>query len=85
MSIDEAQKLPEYIRVTVVVKVLSKGQSVEIGNNKKQEVLVADNSGAMTVTLWEERFDSLEKNKSYELSEFLVREFKFKNHQSYEM
>ncbi len=48
---------------------------MEIGNKKKQEVLVADNSGAMAVTLWEERIDSLEKNNSYKLSKFLVREF----------
>ena len=52
----EVHKVSEYSKVTTVVKMLSKGQPVKLQSGKtKQEVVVADSSGVMIVTLWEEK------------------------------
>ena len=68
--------MPEYSKVSTLVKVLSKGEAVELGNGKtKQEILVADSSGLIIVTLWEEKVDVLDVSKSYKLSDFMIREF----------
>ena len=49
-----AQKLPEYSRATIIVKVLSLRNPTLLDNGKtKQDVIIADSSGIMTVTLWE--------------------------------
>ena len=43
-----------------------------MGKQIKQVVIVADRTGVMHVTLWEEKVDALEPQKSYRLSEFFV-------------
>ena len=68
--------MAEFSKVTVVVKVLSKGEPVKLEDGKtKQEVVVADSSGVMIVTLWEEKLDVLVVSKSYKLTQFRIREF----------
>ena len=66
----EVQKMAEYTRVTVIVKVLSK--------RKAEDVIIADATGVMTVTLWEEKVDSLDLLQCYKLSQFLVRDYNMK-------
>ncbi len=36
--------MPEYTRVTVLIKVLQKNEPVEVGGKTKQEVVVADDT-----------------------------------------
>ena len=76
VTLVEVHAMPEYSKVTVIVKVLSKGDPIKLDNGKtKQEVMVADSSGVIIVTLWEEKIDLLERSKSYKLTEFIIREF----------
>ena len=76
VTLVEVHAMPEYSKVTVIVKVLSKGDPIKLDNGKtKQEVMVADSSGVIIVTLWEEKIDLLELSKSYKLTEFMIREF----------
>lgn len=76
VTLAEVHKMSEYSKVTTVVKVLSKHEPVKLQNGKtKQEVVVADSSGVMTVTLWEEKLDVLVVSKSYKLTDFMIRDF----------
>ena len=76
VTLAEVHKMSEYSKVTTVVKVLSKGEPVKLQSGKtKQEVVVADSSGAMIVTLWEEKLDILVVSKSYKLTDFMIRDF----------
>ena len=56
-------------KVAVIVKVLAKRTPIQPdGGKTKQVVIVADSTGVMHVTLWEERVDALEPQKSYKLA-----------------
>ena len=71
--------MAEYTRVTVMVKVVSKWKAVKRdGGLTKQDVVVADTTGVMPVTLWEEKVDSLVPLQSYKLSQFVVRDYNMK-------
>ena len=83
IPLSEVQKMVEYTRVTVIVKVLSKRKTVKLDNGlTKQEVVVADATGVMAMTLWEEKVDSLELLQCYKLSQFLIREYNMKKNLS---
>jgi len=41
----------------------------------KQDVIVADHTSTMKVTLWEDYVDFMEGDKSYSLTDFVVREY----------
>ena len=72
----EVQNMAEYTRVTVIVKVVSKRNVVKLdGGLNKQDVIVADATGVMIVTLWGEKVDSLDLLQCYKLSQFLVRDY----------
>ena len=76
VTLAEVHKMSEYSKVTTVVKVLSKEEPVKLENGKtKQEVVVADSSGVMIVTLWEEKLDVLVISKSYKLTDFMIQDF----------
>ena len=56
VTLVDIHTMPEYSKVTVSVKVLSKGDPVKLDSGKtKQEVITADSSGTIIVTLWEEK------------------------------
>ena len=79
VSLCEVQTMAEYTRVTTIVKVLLKRRAVKLDRGlTKQDVVVADATGVMTVTLWEERVDSLEPFQCYKLCQFVVREYNMK-------
>ena len=76
VALSEVQKLEEYTRVPTIVKVLSKCKPFKLnGGLTKQDVVVADATGVMTVTLLEERVNSLEPLQCYKLCQFMVEEF----------
>ena len=55
----EVQKMPKYSKVTVIVKVLSKGEPAKLDNGKTKQDVIVDSSGVVIVTLWEEKLDVL--------------------------
>ena len=69
-----------YDRVTVLVKVHTVFDQVDAGKFKKQDVLVVDNTGTTTVTLWENNIGDLQEDSSYCLESFVVREFASKKY-----
>lgn len=69
--------------MTVHAKVLRIQPATDVSSNlKKQEVTVADATGAIKVTLWEKSIDLLEEDKSYELKNFTVRMYKHEKYLS---
>ena len=70
---------PAFEKVTVVVKVQSKADAVEVtGGKRKQDLVVADSTSSMTVVLWEDHIDSMSSDVSYRLEDFMVREYNMK-------
>ena len=68
--------LDNYQKVTAEVKVLMIMEAIEVsGGKKKQDVTVGDKSGTVKVSLWEEHIDTLQKETSYRLKNFVVREY----------
>ena len=76
ISVAQLESFNDYDRVTVNIKVMTTINPTEVSGGKtKQEVTVADSSGVCIVTLWEQNIGKLEKNQSYTLKSFLVRDF----------
>ena len=68
--------MSEYSKVATVVKVILNSKPVKLENGKtKQEVVVANSSGVIIVTLWEEKVDILVVSKSYKRTDFMLQEF----------
>ncbi|XP_062597153.1 uncharacterized protein LOC134258618, partial [Saccostrea cucullata] len=68
----------EYAKVTVAAKVLEVGdidnQITSSGKSlKKRESIIADNSGAMGLTIWEEQISLVEPGKSYKFKNLTLR------------
>ena len=69
MTLHELHTTESNERVTVRVKVLKVGAIETVTTGKmKQDVIIADASGAGTVTLWEEHFRKLDTDVSYALT-----------------
>ena len=67
------------------MKVLLLFKAEEIGQEKKvkRDDLIADHTAATKVVLWEQQVDALQEGKSYNLKNFLVKEFQSKKHSMY--
>lgn len=78
-SIKEAEDMAQYQRVTVEGKVVQLNKAEEVsGGKKKQDMVVADSSGSIRVTIWEEMIGKVKKERSYRFSKMMVRAFKGK-------
>ena len=65
--------------VTVVIKVQSNPDAVEVtGGKRKQDVVVADSTSSMTVVVWEDHIDSISSDVSYRLEDFMLKEYNMK-------
>ena len=77
--IEDVEKLSQYQRVTVEGKVVeldgAKEVSVEL---KKQDLIVAESSGSIRLTIWQQMIGQVEKDKSYRFNKMMVRLFKGK-------
>ncbi len=84
ITLNELPTLDQYTKVSVNIKVLKVLSPVEVGSDKKkkQDIHVADKTAATTVVLWEEHIGSLQEEQSYNLSNFIVKEFQSKKHLS---
>ena len=66
-----------YKKVCIDIKVVKKSNATYVaGNKRKQDVIIADNTGRAKVTLWEQNVDALTPDSSYSLQNFVVREYK---------
>ena len=77
-----AELRPYQKKVTLLVKVAEKMEPREVtsrldnSNHKVAEALVADDSGSILLTLWDDTIDSLEEGKNYELENAYTSLFK---------
>ena len=63
-------------RVDVKIKVLKTTEPVEVSTGKqKQDIVIADKSAAIKLTLWEADIGMLEETQSYKLRQMMVRTF----------
>ena len=74
--IKSAKKKYEFARVSIQAKTIRVGELETVRTGKqKQDVVIADPTDTITVTLWEENVGRLEVGKSYHLGNFIVREW----------
>ena len=65
-----------YDRVSVTVKVLKCSDPVHVSNDKKkQDITIADLSDVSRITLWEENISKVQAGMSYNIHNFIVREY----------
>lgn len=65
-----------YDRVSVTVKVLKCSDPVHVSNDKKkQDITIADLSAVSKITLWQENIGKVQTGMSYNLDNFMVREY----------
>ena len=65
-SIAEVKKLSNYERVDVRVKILKTKHPITVATGKtKQDLVVADKSGVITMTVWEQQINTFEIGKCY--------------------
>ena len=75
LSINELITKKQYDRVTVRITALKVKDVVTVKNKQKQEVIVGDDSGTTTFTLWESNIGKMVENKSYQLNRVQVHQF----------
>ena len=78
MNIESLDTVDEYARVTLKATVVQVGDIKTVSTGKqKQEVTLADATGSIILTLWEENIDMLEQGVSYQLNRVQVRTNRF--------
>lgn len=76
-TLDHLCDMEEYDKVNLKVKVVSIGSPQFVGSGKtKQEIVLADQTGTATLTLWEEDIDMLTLAACYSMKRLHVRTFK---------
>ena len=74
------EDLVQYQRVTVEGKAVDLEQMEEVSGGKmKQDLVVADSSGSIRLTIWEEVIGSMEEGKSYRFAGEVVHGFRERN------
>ena len=74
--LDRLDKVKEYKRVDVEVKVQVVHDPEDIGNNRKKQDIVSDNTAHIKVTIWAQDIGKMIVGKSYKLIGMWVREFR---------
>ena len=67
--------LDVFQKVTVNIKAVELKDETQVGGRVKRDVFVADGSGTARVTVWEGNVNAMEKEKSYCLKNFMIREY----------
>ena len=80
ISINSALPMDNHSKVTVEVKIISKGEAGFVGSKQLpiQDLKVADSSGSIRLTVWVDTVDKLEINQSYQLQNVTIREYRGK-------
>ena len=83
IDLNQLSQLSEDERVTVRVAVLKVNDPQTMtGGKAKQEVVIGDQSGKASLTVWEPNIGILKPNKSYQLYRLHIRQYNGKNHLS---
>lgn len=84
VSLDQLSTLANFQMVSIIIKVLSVSDIVDISSQEKtllkQECIVADSTGTTKIVLWERNANMFHVNSSYELKGLQVRIYQ---HQKY--
>lgn len=79
--LDALKTLPNWQIVCVKIKVLKRGEPIEIKPGlTKQDYTIADTSGTAELILWQEDVDKLNVNESYEVGHLMVKSFEGKKY-----
>lgn len=72
--------LEQYDRATLHITALKVKEPTRVSNGKrKQEIIMADSTGNITLTLWEQNIVILKENKSYQLNGVQIHQYRGKN------
>ena len=74
------ESLDEFQKVTVNIKVVELKDEMQVGRRVKWDVSVADESDMARVSVWEGNVNAMEKDQSYCLKNFMVREYQRKKY-----
>ena len=69
------ESLDVFQKVTVNIKVVKLKDETQVGGRVKRDGCVADGSGTARVSVWEGNVNAMEKDRSYCLKNFMVREY----------
>ena len=75
VTLSALETLDEFEKVTVDVKVVELKDETEVGGRAERDVSVADGSGTAWVSVWEGYVNAMEKDGSYCLKNFMVRDY----------
>lgn len=75
IKVAEVNNLTKYEKVVCTVKVLQVSVVEDLPNGKrKQDIVVADDSGSSKLVLWEGEVNRVEQDKSYQLNGVVIGE-----------
>ena len=84
IQLNQLKVFPEHERVTIKVNVVKVHEPQTLnGGKRKQEVLVADCTGKVMITLWEADIGRLELHKLYQLNRLEIRTYQGKYYLSF--
>ena len=75
VTLSSLESLDVFQKVTVNIKVVELKDETQVGGRVKRDVFVADESGTARVSVWEGNVNAMEKDRSYCLKNFFVREY----------
>ena len=75
VTLSSLEILDVFQKVTVNIKVVELKDEMQVGGRVKRDVSVADESGTARVSVWEGNVNAMEKDQSYCLKNFMVREY----------
>ena len=75
ITLSQLQETDVYERVDITVKVISVADPVAAGLKTRQDITIADSTGTGLLQLWENDVGTMNRDASYLLSGFLVREY----------
>ena len=75
LKTSQFSRMEVFQKVTVNVKVLEVKETVPIAGKRKQDIIIADQTGTAKVSLWEEHIDTMRDGACYQLKNFTIRDF----------
>ena len=79
ISLEDIENIASYERVTVTVKVLDVDSQSEVkGGKRKQDIIITDATAVARFTVWEDDINRLNREKSYKLTDILLKEYNSK-------
>ena len=73
-NIDDIELMPNSSKVNVRVRVLKEGLATTFNDHAKQDKVICDNSGFITLAVWEDQIAMIDVSKYYEITEVRLKE-----------